>query len=65
MPRERPNRRRAITILATAVAGAFIAPTRPRAGKTANRYAALERGDFTSGERSRRLAARIARGARS
>lgn len=41
----------------------LVPPTRPGAGKTANRYASLERADFTSGERSRRLAARIARGA--
>lgn len=39
----------------------LVPPVPPQEGKTARRYAALHPHDFTSGDRSKRLAARIAR----
>ncbi len=41
----------------------LVPPVPPRAGKTARRFGALAHGDFSDGEHSRRLAARIDRGA--
>lgn len=41
----------------------IVPPVPPPADKTARRYAALTAADFTDGRRSRRLAARLARGA--
>lgn len=41
----------------------LVPPVPPRADKTARRFGALVHGDFSDGERSRRLAARLDRGA--